>query len=63
MKKGKKCHPSSREAMGLIESNTLTSGQAGSGKSIYIFPPLGGIEFSPCHQGREKLKRKSLKSC
>jgi hypothetical protein len=37
--------------------------RTGRVRSIYIFPPLGGIEFSPCHQGREKFKRKSLKSC
>jgi hypothetical protein len=34
-----------------------------NGRLRLLFPPLGGIEFYPFHQGRDKYKKRSMISC
>jgi len=49
--KGKNFHPSSREEMNIKLPGLLCFS---NGRSKLLFTPMGGIEFSPFHQGREK---------
>ena len=52
--KGKKFHPSSREAMNIELPGLL---RFRNGRLKLLSTPMGRIEFSPFHQGREKYKK------